>query len=417
MEADPLAPERSSLLTARLECLLDGIQATTGLSLSPQEISTLCLQIKNDVIGMGPLTELMSDPSITDILVNGAQSIWVDRSGKLELTQLHFDDESHLRRFVDRYIAAQGKHLDSATPAVDARLPDGSRMHVVIPPLSPAGTLVSIRCFRESHSSLEDLIQSGMLSREMADLLIFAVQGGLNIVIAGGAGAGKTTLLNAVSEFIPSNERIVTVEESAELALRNRHVVTLEAKQGNGEGRGRFDLRMLVRQALRMRADRIIVGEVRGEEVFDMLQAMTVGHDGSLTTIHANNPHQALKRMETLALLSNSRAPREAIRDMIESAVQLIIQVARLSDGTRRITSICELHDAPGCIEVVELFRLRKTALSINRELHVSGTAPISRSTHTDCGIRPLFLETIRAKGIEPPRSLRLIWEVAEMPS
>lgn len=412
IESDPIAKNDDSSIGKRLSRLAEKLQAETGVALNEHDREIVCEQVFNDVQGMGPLTELMKDPSVTDILVNGAHDVWVDRDGRLKQTDLSFDDEAHLRRFVDRFIAAQGKHLDSSTPTVDSRLPDGSRMHVVIPPLSLMGTVVSIRRFRDSHSSLANLIDSGMLSRVMADLLICAVQGGINIVIAGGAGAGKTTLLNAISEYIPAYERVITVEESAELSLRHNHVVKLEGRQGNSEGKGKIDLRTLVRNALRMRADRIIVGEVRGDEVFDMLQAMNVGHDGSLTTVHANNPQQVLKRLETLGMLADGSAPREAIRGMIGSAVQLIVQVARFSDGSRRVTSICEVQDKPDESEVVEIFRIRKTVVASTGYPQKSAQ-PVGEE-HTDCGIPPRFLEQIRAKGYGCPSSLSALWHLKE---
>ena len=334
----------------------------------------------------------MNDPDITDILVNGAATVWVDRAGRLEPANVRFDDEAHLRRFVDRYVGAEGKHLDSTTPTVDARLPDGSRMNIVIPPLSRNGTVVSIRRFRPSHSSLDDLIESGMLSQDMADLLICAVKTRVNIVFAGGAGAGKTTLLNAISEFIPDNERIVTVEESAELALRHRHVITLEGRPGNSEGRGRIDLRALVRNALRMRADRIIVGEVRGDEVFDMLQAMNVGHDGSLTTIHANSPRQTLTRMETLAMFAEGQASRETVKGLIESAVQLIVQISRSADGQRRVTSISELQWTGSGSDMVALFS----------DSRAGGFAASDQ--------RPAFFDDMSNRGLIVPLSLARHW-------
>tara|TARA_R110002110_G_scaffold9142_12_gene45108 strand:- start:4723 stop:6039 length:1317 start_codon:yes stop_codon:yes gene_type:complete len=404
VELEPLAVGEPEQLKKRLGHLLESIKFATGLRLNQEQSSQICADVANEVIGLGPLAELMGDPDITDILVNGADAIWVDRAGWLERTNVRFDDEAHVRRFVDRYVGAEGKHLDSTTPTVDARLPDGSRMNIVIPPLSRNGTVVSIRRFRPSHSSLDDLIHSGMLSPDMAELLILAVRARINIVFAGGAGVGKTTLLNAVSEYIPDNERIVTIEESAELALRHQHVITLEGRQGNSEGRGKVDLRLLVRNALRMRADRIIVGEVRGEEVFDMLQAMNVGHDGSLTTIHANNPRQVLKRMETLAMLADGQAARETVRDLIESAVQLIVQIARTASGHRQITSICELQMVDSDCQVAELFAVSRDAP------HRQDNGEYGPSSFRHGGVRPAFFDEIPGKGLAVPDALNVLW-------
>ncbi|MBY6194590.1 CpaF family protein [Marinobacter hydrocarbonoclasticus] len=347
------------MVQKRVQTLISVVSSQIGLQLTETESEALEKGVISEVSGMGPLQPLMDDPGISDILVNGPTNVWVDRDGCLERSSVHFDDEAHLRRFVDRFVSSHGKHLDSANPAVDTKLPDGSRLHAIIPPLSPVGTVVSIRRFRSSHAGLSDLVKSGMLSEAMAETLKLAVRFRINIVFAGGAGTGKTTLLNAVSEFIPDSERVVTIEDSAELALRHRHVVSLESRQENSEGKGKHDLRSLLRHALRMRADRIILGEVRGEEVFDMLQAMNVGHDGSLSTIHANNPLQALKRMETLALLSDTQAPREAIKDMIDAAVRMVVHVGRDASGRRRVLSIVELLAKESDRELRELFRYK----------------------------------------------------------
>lgn len=357
LDSDPLDLQDTKGIQARVQGLIRVVSDQVELRLTPQEHEALSRAVMSEVSGMGPLQPLMEDPSVTDILVNGPASVWVDREGRLERSTVQFDNEEHLRRFVDRFVGSHGKHLDSSNPAVDAKLPDGSRLHAVIPPLSPAGTVVSIRRFRQTHASLHDLLKSQMLSKEMADTLRRAVRSRINMIFAGGAGAGKTTLLNAVSEFIPDSERIVTIEDSAELALRHHHVVTLESRQENSEGRGKHDLRSLLRHALRMRADRIIVGEVRGNEVFEMLQAMNVGHDGSLSTIHANNPQQALKRIETLALLSDTQAPREAIKDMVDAAVGMIVHVGRDASGKRRVLSMVELLLKDGDRQLRELFR------------------------------------------------------------
>ncbi|WP_416397240.1 CpaF family protein [Allohahella sp. A8] len=360
LDSDPLDLQDGQQVQARVHSLIRVVAAQVGLNMSEQESEALARGVISEVSGMGPLQPLMEDPDVTDILVNGPTNIWIERDGLLERSSVGFDDEAHLRRFVDRFVGSQGKHLDSSNPAVDAKLPDGSRLHAIIPPLSPVGTVVSIRRFHQSHASLKDLVTKGMLSEGMAETLRLAVRNRVNIVFTGGAGTGKTTLLNTVSEFIPANQRIVTIEDSAELALHHHHVVSLESRQENSEGKGKQGLRSLLRHALRMRADRIIVGEVRGDEVFDMLQAMNVGHDGSLSTIHANNPQQALKRMETLALLADANAPREAIRDMVDAAIGMIVHVGRDAQGRRKVLSIVEIESRDGKRQLRELCEPRE---------------------------------------------------------
>jgi pilus assembly protein CpaF len=397
LDSDPLDIENNTDVGKRIQVLMNMVSAQVGLELSSEERSFLSNGVMSEVSGMGPLQPLMEDPTITDILVNGPSNIWVDRGGSLQRSSVHFDDEPHLRRFVDRFVGGHGKHLDATNPAVDARLPDGSRLHAVIPPLSPSGTVVSIRRFRQSHASLVNLIGSGMLSEPMAETLKLAVRTGINIVFAGGAGTGKTTLLNAVSEFIPEGERIVTIEDSAELALRHNHVISLESRQENSEGKGKHDLRALLRHALRMRADRIIVGEVRGEEVFDMLQAMNIGHDGSLTTVHANNPVQALKRIETLAMFSDIQVPRQAIRDMIDSAIGLIVHLGRHPSGARRVLGIAELVPGEDGRQLRELFRFQSENGKKDQFL---------------CLLRPIFALKAYEQGVKVPDTLDALWEM-----
>lgn len=399
LDSDPLDIEETPAVEGRVRTLIDIVSAQVGLDLTESERALLSMGVVNEVSGMGPLQSLMDDPSVSDILVNGPGNIWVDREGKLERSGIQFDSEAHLRRFVDRFVGRQGKHLDASNPAVDSRLPDGSRLHAIIPPLSPDGIVVSIRRFRTSHAGLVDLVDNGMLSESMAETLKFAVRARINIIFAGGAGTGKTTLLNAISEFVPENERIVTIEDSAELALRHHHVVSLEGRQENSEGRGKHGLRSLIRQALRMRADRIIVGEVRGDEVFEMLQAMTIGHDGSLTTIHANNPQQALKRIETLAMLSDIQAPREAIRDMVDAAIGLIVHVGRLPCGTRKVLSIVEVIVEDDGRQLKELFRYNARGQEADEFPALS---------------KPDFACEAEERGIETPPTLNVLWEAVQ---
>lgn len=347
------------LLEERLDKLSAEICPKLNPPLKAAEKKRLHQQITQELTGMGPVSGLMREPGITDILINGAQDIWVDRNGSLTRTDLQFDNESHLRRFLDRIIGAQGRQLDARQPMVDARLPDGSRLHAIIPPLCEKGPIVSIRRFHTEKLSAAELVSSGFMNQAMLDFLQFSVAAGINIVIAGSAGAGKTTLLNVISSFIPVSERIVTVEETAELQLEHPHVIPLESRHVNSEGYGAVTLSDLVRNALRMRADRIVVGEVRGIEVLDMLQAMNVGHDGSLTTLHANSPKDVISRMETLALMGDRGFSKDAIRQMIAASVQLIVQVIRFRDGSRRIVSISELVRCEDHNEIRELFTFR----------------------------------------------------------
>lgn len=382
--------DRADSVRERIGDILAELSDEHGLKLGLAERDRLESEIIEDLGGMGPLASLMLDRRITDILINGAEEIWVDRCGQLEKTELRFDDEPHLRRFVDRVIALQGRQLDARHPMVDARLPDGSRLHAVIPPLCPRGTVVSIRRFHNETLSADDLVTRGMLDAEMLAVLALAVRSGQNIVIAGGAGSGKTTLLNALSRYVPAGERIITVEETAELKLSHPHVIPLETRPGNAEGQGQVSLRELVRTALRMRADRIIVGEVRGEEVLDMLQAMNVGHDGSLTTVHANSPQDVLRRLEALAHMGDAALPRESIRDIIASAVQLVVQVMRFGNGQRRIVSLCEVHECDGQLRTRELHRFR---------CHGHDEQGFPLGTHESCGVSPQFMRQAATMG------------------
>ena len=317
-------------------------------------------QIEQDLVdeleGLGPVARLLRDPTVSDILINGPHDVWVDRFGKLEKTGIRFQDDAHIRRILRRVVGAQGRRLDEAIPHVDLRLPDGSRLNAVLAPISLRGSVVSIRRVREASYRLDELIAFGTLSVEMSDLLTAAVRSRRNVVVSGGSGAGKTTLLNVLSRAIPAGERVITIEETAELRLDHPHVLALEARMANIEGSGAVDVRTLVRNALRMRADRIIVGEVRGAEAFEMLQAMNVGHDGSLTTIHANSPHDALRRLESLVLTGAGELPAETVRELITSTVHLVVQLTRFPDGGRRITSIAELARTSNGIVVRELF-------------------------------------------------------------
>ena len=314
----------------------------TGLSRDDRE--RLAAEITDDALGHGPLERLLADDSITEIMVNGPWDIWIERQGRLYETNVRFDDDSHLRRIINKIVAEVGRRVDESSPMVDARLPDGSRVNIIIPPLSLSGPVITIRKFQQNKMELQDLIRNGTINPEAVDFLERCILAELNILISGGTGSGKTTLLNALSAAIPDTHRIVTIEDAAELRLRQRHVIRLEARMKNIEGEGEVIIRDLVRNSLRMRPDRIIVGEVRGAEALDMLQAMNTGHDGSLSTVHANSPRDGLSRIETMVLMAGFDLPVRAIRQQVSSALDLIVHLERLEDGSRRVTEITEVQ-------------------------------------------------------------------------
>jgi pilus assembly protein CpaF len=353
----------------------------------------LCLELLDEIFALGPLEPLMQDPSVTDILVNGPQEVYVERGGLLEETNVVFKDNAHLMQFVNKIVAAVGRRVDESSPMVDARLADGSRINVIIPPLAIDGPHLSIRRFGHSPITENDLLASQALSNPMLALLKAAVQSRLNIVISGGTGAGKTTFLNVLSGYISQKERIVTIEDSAELQLKQKHVVRLECRSPDVDGKGGVQQRQLLINSLRMRPNRIIVGEVRGEEALDMLQAMNTGHDGSMTTVHANSPRDAISRMETMAMMSNLSLPEKAIRKQIASAVSLVLQVARFTDGTRRLTHVSEITGMENDIVTMQ------DVFIFQRE----GVTPEGRvlGTFTATGIRPKFADKLRASGVE----------------
>jgi pilus assembly protein CpaF len=366
--------------------------------LSVPERARLSLEILDEMFGLGPLAPLLQDPTINDILVNGAKEVYVERAGILEETKIIFKDDAHLMRIINKIVAAIGRHVDESSPMVDARLADGSRVNVIIPPLAIDGPHLSIRRFGHTPMTEDNLLANQTLTAPMLGLLKAAVAARLNIVISGGTGAGKTTLLNVLSGYISSKERIVTIEDSAELQLKQRHVVRLECRPANADGKGAVQARQLVINSLRMRPNRIVVGEVRGEEALDMLQAMNTGHDGSLTTVHANSPRDALARMETMAMMANLNLPEKAIRKQIASAVSLVLQMARFSDGTRRLTHIAEITGMEtDVISMQDLFVLEKQGVS--SEGRVLGTFNAT-------GIRPKFAERLKAVGFELPLNM-----------
>lgn len=349
-------------------------------------------EILDEILGLGPLETLLRDHTICDIMVNGAQCVYVERSGRLQRSPVSFDDNAHLMRIVDRIVSRVGRRIDESVPMVDARLEDGSRVNVIIPPLALDGPVVSIRRFPADPLKLTDLCRFGALSQAMADLLSASVKAGKNILISGGTGSGKTTTLNALSAFIPDTERIVTIEDAAELQLQQSHVVRLETRPPNIEGKGEYSARDLVKNALRMRPDRIVVGEVRGQEALDMLQAMNTGHDGSLTTVHANTARDALARIENMVAMAGYDLPAKAVRAQIASAVHMVIQVQRLEDGSRRMTSISEVVGMEGeVITMAEIFQFQRDG--ITAEGRILGDFRAS-------GVVPTFLDELRRKGI-----------------
>ena len=364
--------------------------------LSRDERAQLVREIVDDIVGYGPLEELLEDDSVSEVMVNGCDRIYVERAGKLELTESSFLDNTHLHRIIEKIVSQVGRRIDEASPMVDARLPDGSRVNAIIPPLSLRGPTLTIRKFSRDPFTIEDLIEFGTVSRKSADFLAACVRGKLNILISGGSGTGKTTLLNAVSAFIPNEERIITIEDAAELQLQQDHVVTLESRPSNIEGTGEIRIRELVRNALRMRPDRIVVGEVRGPETLDMLQAMNTGHDGSLTTIHANSPRDALARTETLVLTVGVDLPVRAIREQISSAFDLIVHQTRLVDGSRRVSHITEvLRMESDVITLQDVFKAKMPA-----EGEASGPVPLLGPVEY-CGLKPHFLEKMAANGVQ----------------
>lgn len=373
--------------------IVEALVKTEGFPLNKDEEVRLINEIQNEMLGLGPLEPLLNDQTISDILVNNAKKIYIERFGKLELTDVIFKDEAHLRQIIDRIVTKVGRRVDESSPMVDARLLDGSRVNAIIPPLAIDGSSLSIRRFGTKPLRAQDLIYYKSATEEILDLLKGAVKCRLNVLISGGTGSGKTTLLNVLSSFIPDTERIVTVEDAAELILQQEHVVRLETRPPNLEGRGEITIRDLVRNSLRMRPDRIIVGEVRGAEVVDMLQAMNTGHDGSLATIHANTPRDALSRLETMVLMSGVEIPAKAIRQQVSSAIDVIVQVSRLSDGRRKIISVSEIVGMEGdTITMQEIFVFEKTGVSADGSV-------IGKFLPT--GIRPKFADKLKIAGIE----------------
>ncbi len=392
MDVTKVAEVRNTILE-----LFEQVLAEENTVLSRQEKHRLFESIVAEILGFGPLQPLLEDESITEVMVNGAKNIYIETRGKIHRVPVSFESDDHVMRIIERIVAPLGRRIDESSPYVDARLPDGSRVNAVIPPISLVGPVITIRKFAKSPITIEQLIQFGTISPESLQFLKACVESRLNIVISGGTGSGKTTLLNILSQFIPADERIVTIENAAELQLRQEHVVTLESRPANIEGRGEVTIRQLVVNALRMRPDRIIVGEIRDEAALDMLQAMNTGHDGSLTTAHSNSPRDTLARLETMTMMAGMELPIRAIREQISSAIDLVVHQERMRDGTRKVTNITEVSGMEGdIITMTDIFLFEQSGYE---EGKVVGRLRPS-------GLRPKFMEKIEAAGIHLPPSI-----------
>jgi pilus assembly protein CpaF len=396
MDLSKLAALTPDQVNAEVSRLAETVLAQEAMPLSTSERERLVNDVQHELFGLGPLEPLLADSTISDILVNSFGKIYIERRGKLELSDVAFKDDEHLMRVIERIVSTVGRRIDESSPMVDARLKDGSRVNAIIPPLAIDGPVLSIRRFGAEPLRMAQLIENNALTKDIADMLEMCVNARLNILISGGTGAGKTTLLNSLSAYIPVNERIVTIEDSAELQLQQPHVVRLETRPPNIEGKGEVTQRELVRNSLRMRPDRIVIGEVRGGEAIDMLQAMNTGHDGSLTTVHANTPRDALARLETMIQMTGMSLSERAMRQQIASALDLVVQVARLSDGTRRVTSISEITGMEGdTITMQEIFQYERTGIGPQGQV-------LGRFRPT--GIRPRFADKLKACGLQMPR-------------
>lgn len=388
----------SSQIRYELQSSVQTLLDEESIILPTREREKLIDDILHEVTGLGPLDELLRDPSISDILVNGSSEVYVERQGRLERVDLSFNDDAHLMRIINKIVALSGRRVDESSPMVDARLKDGSRVNAIIPPLALRGPVLSIRRFAVVPYTIESMVANGTLSQSMALFLAALVRAKINLLIVGGTGSGKTTLLNALSGYIPHDERIITIEDAAELRLQQSHVVSLETRPANIEGKGEVSARDLVRNALRMRPDRIVVGEVRGSEVIDMLQAMNTGHEGSMTTIHANSPADALVRLENIIGMAGIRIPYGPLRQQICSAIQVIIEIERMSDGKRRIVSVQEIDKLAGeQIQLKELFRFQQTGVDLSGR--------VLGEFHA-LGVKPNCLEKLRVRGQTLPDDL-----------
>ncbi len=390
-QSDSLLSDPAQSDTVR--SLIEEIVEQEAENVSRSERGKIARELFDEVMGYGPLELLLKDDSISEIMVNGPHQVYIERAGKLELSEVVFKDNEHVMNIIDRIVSSIGRHIDEASPMVDARLQDGSRVNAIIPPLSLIGPVITIRKFSKKPMTAQDLIRFGSVSLKMLSFLEACVRGKLNIIVSGGTGSGKTTLLNVLSAFIPESDRIVTIEDAAELQLRQKHVITLESRPANLEGRGQISIRELVKNALRMRPDRIVVGEVRSGETLDMLQAMNTGHDGSLTTAHANNPRDLLSRLETMVLMAGMDLPIKAIREQVSSAIDIVVQQSRMRDGTRKIISICEVLGMEGeTITMQEIF-------TYETDGQMDANAKFKGKFHST-GVRPMCIEKIRNSGV-----------------
>jgi len=373
--------------------LIEDVLESNSETINRTERNKIALELFDDVMGYGPIESLLKDEDVTEIMVNGPNKIYIERNGKITLSDVVFRDNEHVMNIIDRIVSSIGRHVDESNPMVDARLADGSRVNIIIPPLSLVGPVITIRKFFKKPLSDSDLIRFGSVDRKMLSFLDACVRGKLNIIVSGGTGSGKTTLLNVLSSYIPENERIVTVEDAAELRLNQMHVITLESRPSNLEGRGQVSIRDLVKNSLRMRPDRIVVGEVRSGETLDMLQAMNTGHDGSLTTAHANNPRDLLSRLETMVLMAGMDLPVKAIREQISSAIDLIVHQSRIRDGSRKITKITEILGMEGDTITLQDIYVYETQGEMDSNGYFKGKFKAT-------GVRPHFIEKLKSNGI-----------------
>ncbi len=385
-------------LAERISYLTDVVAAERNLSLTGRARQQTEQEVLYEVVGYGPIQTLLDDPDVSEIMVNGPTQVFIERGGRLELTDRRFADDDHVMRIIEKIISPLGRRLDESVPMVDARLPDGSRVNAIIPPLALNGPCITIRKFAAERLTPDDLVAFGTMTPEMCEFLRACVRARLNGIVSGGTGSGKTTTLNVLSSFVPNDERIITIEDAAELQMQQEHVITLESRPPNVEGKGAITIRDLVRNSLRMRPDRIIVGEVRGAEALDMLQAMNTGHDGSLSTLHSNSPRDTLARLETMVLMAGMELPVKAIREQISGALHLIVHQSRLRDGSRRVVSITEVQRMEGeHIVLQELFTF---------ERHGVGEDGRVIGRHRATGVRPLFMDLIEAEGLDLPAEI-----------